>query len=247
MNSRQDPLIAVWAPHGETEDGIVPSLKQAGHSVLAVSTVEKFFTLRDSGQSFKLLVFAAAEDSKLHSLTSIARALDLPALVLVTDGQWKAIRYGYSFSKSDAMRFPSGGPDFDWIEELAWRIDTLLLRAAVSAPQEDVRQDLVCGTIRFTFYPKQAVFLENKEVHLQPRQFEVALQLFLNSGDVVPRGLLLRAYWGDKTGNAKSKSLDVCIARIRKILDLHPRNGFFLRAVYGRGYVLRQVRRQADG
>ena len=72
------------------------------------------------------------------------------------------------------------------------------------------------------------------------REYELALFMFRNAGRLLSRAHLREAVWGQGP-DASSRSLDTHISRLRTKLDLRPRNGFLLSAIYGLGYRLEAI------
>jgi DNA-binding response OmpR family regulator len=81
------------------------------------------------------------------------------------------------------------------------------------------------------------VRVHGKAVRLTRREFELALMLFTQMGDLLSRASILDALWQNDDGGS-SRSLDTHICRIRKSLDIEPANGFVLSTIYRRGYRL---------
>ena len=89
--------------------------------------------------------------------------------------------------------------------------------------------------------PNRVVVHDDREVRLKPREFELALLLFRNSGRLLERDWILSLLWGAEVARKDSRVLDVCMSGIRRKLALSRENGFILHTVYGRGYELGRV------
>ncbi len=72
---------------------------------------------------------------------------------------------------------------------------------------------------------------------LTRREFEVALLLFRNVGKVLSRGFIMDAVWG-RGDTTTSRTVDMHVSRVRKVLGLSAAIGLRLTAIYGYGYRL---------
>ncbi len=74
-------------------------------------------------------------------------------------------------------------------------------------------------------------------VELTRREFEVAALLFRNVGKVLSRGHLMEAVWG-RDSSTTTRTVDMHVSRVRKVLGLSASIGLRLTAIYGYGYRL---------
>jgi len=77
-----------------------------------------------------------------------------------------------------------------------------------------------------------------KQVRLQPQEFHLALHLFRNIGSTQSRAELYEEIWGTTSLHAKSRSLDVHIASIRKKLELGLNGNCDLLSIRKIGYLM---------
>lgn len=90
---------------------------------------------------------------------------------------------------------------------------------------------------RYHFLPMMnAVAFGERTVALRTDEFDLATELFSHAGHTLTRQHLCIAIW-DHDGNDQSRSLDACVSRLRRALQLEE-NGWKLRAVWGAGYRL---------
>lgn len=127
------------------------------------------------------------------------------------------------------------------VGELSARTQALLRRAYPSQHETEV----VFGP--YHFYPhSRTLKVHGVSLELKHREYELALFLFQNMGRLLSREHLREAVWGQGP-DASSRSLDTHISRLRTKLDLRPRNGFLLSAIYGLGYRLEAIDSEALG
>jgi two-component system, OmpR family, response regulator RegX3 len=78
------------------------------------------------------------------------------------------------------------------------------------------------------------------ELELTRREFDVAVLLFHNLGKVLSRGHIMQAVWGQ--GDATTtRTVDMHVSRVRKVLGLSAAIGLRLTAIYGYGYRLERT------
>jgi len=121
------------------------------------------------------------------------------------------------------------------VGELTARVQALLRRAYPSQQETEV----VFGPYHF-FPHSRTLHVNGEPLGLKHREYELALFLFQNMGRLLSRDHLREAVWGQGP-DAPSRSLDTHISRLRTKLDLRPKNGFLLSAIYGMGYRLEAI------
>lgn len=90
----------------------------------------------------------------------------------------------------------------------------------------------------------QRIERDGKPLGLTRREFEVAVLLFRNIGQVLSRSHIMEAVWGQ--GDATStRTVDMHVSRVRQVLGLSAAIGLRLTAIYGFGYRLERVQREA--
>jgi len=77
-------------------------------------------------------------------------------------------------------------------------------------------------------------------IELTRREFEVAVVLFQHVGSVVSRGFILDSVWG-RGDTTTTRTVDMHVSRVRKLLGLSAAIGLRLAAVYGYGYRLERT------
>lgn len=121
--------------------------------------------------------------------------------------------------------------------ELKARIDALLRR---SYPSSRVESTVIqVGPFSLDTNTKTAM-LHGKDVGLAPREFDVAIYLFKNIGQLVPRDAIEKAVWGRVIG-PDSRTLDTHVSRVRIKLGVRQENGVRLINVYSHGFRLTKL------
>lgn len=85
---------------------------------------------------------------------------------------------------------------------------------------------------------ERKVSVDNKEIHLTPKEFDLLYLLADNIEQVFKRDTLLEKIWGyDYFGD--TRTVDMHIQRIRKKIDVPPNK--FIQTVFGVGYKMRRI------
>lgn len=228
--------VALLDEHGVTGPQLLHSLPRLGYDAFQFSRLTDFFASLDSGQQIDLLLVVVDNELASRSLFAACRALNIPTLLIVRERRWEQLMPWRDAPGWDDFIELHGGGIEDAIDELAWRMRTLLLRARHAAQTASLGPPS-WGPYRFLDMA-HTVLLRDRRIRLQPRQYAFAVTLFRNAGQVITRDWLWQAIWDKTTPYEGTRVLDVCAANIRKRLDLCAENGFELRAVYKQGYRL---------
>ena len=84
------------------------------------------------------------------------------------------------------------------------------------------------------------IYLNNEEMVLAPKEYELALLLFRNPGRLFSPDVLSTSVWNREIP-ATSRTLDTHLSNIRRKLQLRPENGVRLNASYALGYRLESL------
>lgn len=115
--------------------------------------------------------------------------------------------------------------------ELLARIKSLVRRLTTNLVKDEV---IYSGIFKIDLGERK-FFMEDKEIELTPKEFEI-LEIFLeNKGISLSRDDILSAIWG-KNYFGDLKVVDVNIRRIRKKIEKDPAKPIYLKTVWGYGY-----------
>ncbi len=98
------------------------------------------------------------------------------------------------------------------------------------------RRCLEIGPLRLDL-DNRRLYLDGREHDLTPRLARLLRVLMENAGYVVPREVLFRKVWQTEY-TEDTRTLDVHISWLRRVLESDPRRPRWLRTVRGRGYIL---------
>ena len=95
---------------------------------------------------------------------------------------------------------------------------------------------VVCGDLKLDREGRR-VFIQEKEIKLTAKEFDLMELLMRNPGRVYSRENLLNVVWGyEYIGDFRT--VDVHIRRLREKLELDPANPEYIRTKWGVGYYL---------
>ena len=120
--------------------------------------------------------------------------------------------------------------------ELLARVESVARRSRDGSTHDEA---IVVPPFRIDLKRRQ---IENNGVvaDLTRREFEVAVLLFRNVGKVLSRGHIMQAVWG-QSAITLTRTVDMHVSRVRKVLGLSAAIGLRLTAIYGYGYRLERA------
>jgi len=204
---------------------------------VAFDLLSDFANALHAGRRFGVLLLTLPSGADVHWLQAIRGLTDAPVLFAANADSMDTLR-------RIGSEFP-GEKNFDFVlppfnlEEIKSKAQRLLSQASLAAPSSVSNELLVYRGYRFQIGERR-VFHEGREMRLQPREYDLALELFRNRDRLLNRDELYSLLWRDMV-NLRSRALDVCIFKIRRKLKIEPVNGLMLRSVFGHGYKLHTV------
>jgi two-component system, OmpR family, response regulator len=217
---------------------LVGQLIFAGGHLCQHFTASAPFLEQAADEFFDLLITENwAGDQNAEDLIPRARAIlpSLPVIVLMPSPRESQIVAALNAGADDCLTKPVRGP------EMLARVEALLRRAGLRRPLNR-RHDVISG---YTFDSAQfAVTFRNRTVLLTPKEFRLALLLFNNLSRPVSRAQILDSIWTRGRG-VTSRTVDTHASRVRSKLELHPEHGYCLTPLYGYGYQLDAMPREA--
>lgn len=114
---------------------------------------------------------------------------------------------------------------------IAARVEAVLRRASPAPMPERVAHFGAYSFDRLT----EKVYIEDEEITLSAKEFQLALLFFENMHRAMSRRYLLETIW-QSVFDLPTRTLDMHVSRIRSKLRLTPENGFRIVAISGYGY-----------
>jgi two-component system, OmpR family, response regulator RegX3 len=166
--------------------------------------------------------------------TEVCRALrsrsNVPIIMLTAkDGEIDKV-VGLELGADDYVTKPYSA------RELVARIRAVLRRRGEAAEAASAEGVLEAGPVRMDV-ERHVVAVDNEQVSLPLKEFDLLEYLLRNAGRVLTRGQLIDRVWGsDYVGD--TKTLDVHVKRLRAKIEPDPANPKYLLTVRGLGYKL---------
>ena len=214
-------------------------LRLMGRTPVPFDSSSDFLRAMTHGSHFDLLLVVLKDEGAWPILTAMCRALHIPIFVVARASQRDLLIDVLSAAGSEAKGV---SVDFAVLPVDEFEVE-LRVRESLRRNRTllDPQATAACfGDYRF-LGERRVVVCHGVEVRLKPREFELALLLFRNAGRLLARDWLLASLWVDARIERTSRTLDCCVASIRRKLSLHKGGEFVLVSVYGRGYELRHM------
>lgn len=148
-----------------------------------------------------------------------------PAIIIITSRR----------KNDDKVRGLELGAD-DYVTK-PFALDELLARAHAVLRRSHPNVDrIVLGDVVIDFRNFRA-FRGGEPLNLQHREIELLRHLAEHAGKTVSREELLRLVWGYREAPL-TRTVDICIARLRRKIEADPHHPRFIRTAHGDGYCL---------
>lgn len=154
---------------------------------------------------------------------------NVPIIMLTAKGEDMDKILGLDYGADDYITKPFN------ILEVKARIKAITRRTNRKAPEkEEPARILERGDMRLDCEGRR-VYIEDREINLTAKEFEVLELLIQNPGKVYGRGELLKLVWGnDYPGDLRT--VDVHIRRLREKIEKIPGEPAYVRTKWGVGY-----------
>lgn len=224
--------IAYLDKENDTAERIREWLEEAGHRCHhAIATGDLARLLREQQFDIVLMDWETPEMSPQEALTAVRDASEGIPLMLAS----------HRNDQASIVEALSSGADDYMVKPLAR--DELLARLATLRPRE---RESVARAMTYSLGPwevdkqERQIRMRGKPVRLTDKDFELASYFFSNPGKLLTRRDLFREVWGINTP-IESRTVDVHVSRIRRSLQIEPRNGYRIKTVYQHGYRLEKA------
>ena len=208
--------------------GIRYSLEQDGMEVFCAYDGEEALELV-KGQDFDIILL----DVMLPKLTGfevcqqIREFSNVPIIMLTAKGEDMDKILGLDYGADDYMTKPFN------ILEVKARIKAILRRSAKSAEKAD--DSMIIAKDMKLDREGRRVYIEEREINLTAKEFDMLELLVLNPNKVYSREKLLKIIWGeDYPGDVRT--VDVHIRRLREKVEKKPSDPQYVHTKWGVGY-----------
>jgi len=225
--------IALLEDEPAQAEMVIMSLQSTGHDCKHFSS-GKAFIENVTNEPYDLLImdWNVPDVDGPDALRSVRNNLDwqIPVLFTTSRSREEDIVFALDRGADDYMVKPLKK------NELVARINSLFRRA--TPPDQKPRSNVFPP---YTFgKDNRTISKDGKNIELTHKEFDVALLLFQNNGNLLSRKYLLNNVWGHKA-ELNTRTVDTHISNIRKKLGINPESGWRLSSVYQHGYRLENI------
>lgn len=160
-------------------------------------------------------------------LTRIRKKSDVPVIIVTARDDEEDILMGYELKVDDYVTKPFS------LEILIAKSKVILKRIdSINSNKEDKLEDILDYNGVKLNKLKMEVWIDDEQIEIEPKQFEVLEYLMENKNIVISREKLLETKWGyDYFGN--TRVVDAQIKKLRKNLK---HKSYCIKTVFGTGY-----------
>lgn len=164
----------------------------------------------------------------LEACQQIREFSSVPIIMVTAKGEDMDKIMGLEYGADDYITKPFN------ILELKARIKAILRRSVKTVKQESPKKHLKTRDLELVLENRQ-VFVEEREVNLTAKEYDLLELLMENPGKVYSRETLLDTIWGyDYPGDARA--VDVHIRRLREKIEPNPSEPKYIFTKWGVGY-----------
>jgi DNA-binding response OmpR family regulator len=207
---------------------LLEALQMAGYVVCeAANGTEAFSKIKMESPDLIILDIAMPDISGFHVLRVLRKTSKIPVIMLSARAETADKVESFELGADDYITKPFQ------IAEMTARVEAVLRRTVKSTP--------VPGTVDFNDgrllidFAKHRVIVEEKEMALTPKEYELLRELVLNTGTVLKYEQLLRDIWGDEYKDEK-KLVHAIVRRLREKIEADPKKPPYIIAISGIGY-----------
>lgn len=221
-------LILVVEDEEPIRDMIKLALELAGFNIsLAAQVSEANYLLANKIPDLILLDWMLPDTSGIEYIKQLKRdpiTRNIPIILLTAKAEEESKIKGLETGADDYVTKPFSP------RELVARIKTVLRRGLIATPEGI----LTLAGIRLNNNTQQ-VTIHHQEIALSPLEFRLLHFFMKHPNRVYTRNQLLTYIWGSQS-DVFERTVDVCIRRLRTILDKH-NLGRLIKTVRGTGYI----------
>ena len=213
-------------------------LEDAGHKCV-VFTSGKELTMSLLRESYDLLLldWLVPDMNGIQVLQWVRENLDwkIPVLFITQRDAEEDVVEALESGADDYMSKPVKPA------EMLARIGSISRRSQQVSAEDDI--------LEFTPYTLQrstrTVKLNDENIEVTRKEFELTLFFFRNAGRVLSRGYILETVWG-RSAEVNTRTVDTHISRLRRKLAISADNGWQLTSIYQHGYRLEKCENSAE-
>lgn len=216
--------------------GIRFSLEQEGMEVdCAYDGIEAIEKAKEKEYDVVLLDVMLPGHDGFEVCQAIREFSEMPIIMLTAKGGDMDKILGLEYGADDYITKPFN------ILEVKARIKAIMRRNSRKAAKAEKKDDkmVVCGDLKLDREGRR-VFIQEKEINLTAKEFDLLELLVTNPNKVYSREALLSYVWGNKAmDNGDVRTVDVHVRRLREKIEPSPSDPKYVHTKWGVGYYFR--------
>ena len=208
-------------------------LSNANYNLLSASDGEKALEImKEQEVDLVLLDIMMPRMDGLQALVKIREFSNIPVILLTAKSEESDIILGLNLGADDYITKPFN------ILEVKARIKAIMRRTTPAVVKEQKLTQIHSGDVMMDTESRR-LFIQDKEINVTSKEFDMLLLLVTNPGKVYSRDSLLETIWGkDYPGDART--VDVHIRRLREKIEPNASEPRYVHTKWGVGYYYQQ-------
>ncbi len=210
------------------------ALKQANFQCVTALTAEEALSHLISQQIDVILLDLGLPDfDGLEIIKRVREWSDIPIIVVSARDQDREKAEALDLGADDYLTKPFSST------ELMARIRVALRHLYKQNRDRQQQSSLVVGELRIEL-DKHLVYLEEKEIHVTPMEYNLLALLFKNIGKVLTTGYIINEIWGAGYGR-DTQALRALMAGLRRKIERNPAKPRYIVTEIGVGYRMMDI------
>ncbi len=213
--------------------GLKKSLVQEGFQVYeAYDGQQALDQLHNESVDFIILDIMLPVIDGMTLCKKIRQTMDIPIIILTAKDDHIDRILGLELGADDYITKPFH------TRELIARIKAVSRRFETSRLKASNNNHTICtGNLKLNIL-EQSLFIDENEVLLTSKEYEILNILMTNRGVVFSRDRLFELAWNELS--CDSRTVDVHISKLREKIEKDPSNPYFIKTKWGSGYFFRR-------
>ena len=207
--------------------GVSFALKKEGYEIISAYSLEEAKNVIIKNDiDFLLLDINLPDGSGLDLCEQISDIMDFPIVFFTANDTEEDMIKGFERGCDDYISKPFS------MDILKLKINAILKRSHTEDKNEFKDKDLRID------YDSRKVYVRNEEVNLTVTEYKLLELLCKNKNKAVTKELILEKLWDCNGNYVDENAISVNIRRLRKKIEVDPKNPEYIITLFGIGYIL---------
>lgn len=207
--------------------GVSFALKKEGYEIISAYSLEEAKNVIIKNDiDFLLLDINLPDGSGLDLCEQISDIMDFPIVFFTANDTEEDMIKGFERGCDDYISKPFS------MDILKLKINAILKRSHTENKNEFKYKDLRID------YDSRKVYVRNEEVNLTVTEYKLLELLCKNKNKAVTKELILEKLWDCNGNYVDENAISVNIRRLRKKIEVDPKNPEYIITLFGIGYIL---------